>query len=429
MITNERQYRITKVQLAKLKEAAKVFDLDETAKRIGSKVLAKAELEGLKSEVDVLSAQLKEYQDLKAGLITTLEAKNLQELPSILIRARIAKGLAQGQLAEKLGIKEQQIQRYESEEYASASLRRLTEVADALELNISEVAELGQIASDDPPADQQRIDWGCFPVKEMYRRSWFENFSGSMVAAMAEAESLAEAFITKVVRRPLVSLHRKRVRSGSVLDPYALLAWECRILILAEKSVGKSTYVQGSISDEWLRNLAKESRFPDGPLRARNYLQEAGIALVIEPHLPHTHLDGAAFLHGERPVIGLTLRYDRLDNFWFVLFHELIHVSKHLRKGRVEFIFDDMEAAADEIEQEADELAGQALIPEQVWETALARYIRTKDSVKLLAEELEISPTIIAGRIQNEANNYVILNELVGQGEVRKHFPDVRFGR
>ena len=429
MITNERQYRITNAQFAKLREAAETFDLDEAIKRIGSRVLAKAELDALRSEVDVLSAQLKEYQELKAGLITTLEAKSLQELPSILIRARIAKGLSQGQLAEKLGIKEQQIQRYESEEYASASLRRLTEIAEALELNISEIAELKPKPTDDPPVNQQRIDWRCFPVKEMYRRNWFENFSGSMVAAMAEAESLAETFITRVIRRPLVSLHRKRVRSGSDMDTYALLAWECRILILADKSTGKSTYVQGSITYEWLRNLAKESRFPNGPLRARNYLQKAGIALVIEPHLPHTHLDGAAFLHGETPVIGLTLRYDRLDNFWFVLFHELIHIAKHLRKNRVEFIFDDMEAEPDELEREADELAGQALIPEQVWETALARYVRTKESVKSLAETLEISPAIIAGRIQNEANNYVILNELIGQGEVRKHFPEVRYGR
>ena len=141
MITNERQYKITKAQHAKLKKAAEEFDLNEATKRIGSKVLAKAELDALKSEVEVLSAQLQEYEALKSGAITTLKADTLQELPGILIRARIAKGLSQARLAEKLGLKEQQIQRYESEGYASASLRRLTEIADALELKISEQAE------------------------------------------------------------------------------------------------------------------------------------------------------------------------------------------------------------------------------------------------------------------------------------------------
>ena len=63
------------------------------------------------------------------------------ELPGILIRGRIARGLSQGQLAEKLRMKEQQIQRYESEGYGSARLRRLTKIAEALGLNIREVAE------------------------------------------------------------------------------------------------------------------------------------------------------------------------------------------------------------------------------------------------------------------------------------------------
>jgi HTH-type transcriptional regulator/antitoxin HigA len=246
---------------------------------------------------------------------------------------------------------------------------------------------------------------------------------------MTEAELLAKAFVTSVIDEPGVALRRQRVRSGSVVDRFALLAWECRVLNLAKKSRPKGKYRQGSLDDKWLRRLARESRFPDGPVRAKKYLAKAGISLVIEPHFPNTHLDGAAFLQGETPVVGLTLRYDRLDNFWFVLLHEVVHIIKHLRRRRVENIFDDMEAEPDELEREADELAGRGLIPSQVWETALARYVRSVDSVTSLAEKLSISPAIIAGRIRNEANNYVIFNELVGQGEVRKHFPEAGFGR
>jgi HTH-type transcriptional regulator/antitoxin HigA len=157
MITNERQYRITKAQFSRLNDAAAAFSIDEAAKRTGSRLLAKAELEALKSEVEVLAAQLKEYEGLKAGRVTTLRANSLRELPGLLIRARIARGLSQGQLAARLGLKEQQIQRYESEAYATASLRRLTEVAEALGLNVIEVAEFQQESAGQGPSSEQNV--------------------------------------------------------------------------------------------------------------------------------------------------------------------------------------------------------------------------------------------------------------------------------
>jgi ribosome-binding protein aMBF1 (putative translation factor) len=148
MITNERQYRISKAQLAKFKQAIDSFDIHEAARRTGSRLLAKAEWEALKSEEEVLSTQLQEYESLKSGAVTVLRAESLDELPNVLIRARIARGLSQRELAAALGLKEQQIQRYEAEQYASAALRRLIDIAKALNLSISEVAELGHWAKE-----------------------------------------------------------------------------------------------------------------------------------------------------------------------------------------------------------------------------------------------------------------------------------------
>jgi HTH-type transcriptional regulator / antitoxin HigA len=429
MITNDRQYRITKAQLSRLREASDTFSLSTATKRLGSEVLAKAEWEALKSEEEVLVEQVREYEALKSGAVSVLKADCLEELPSILIRARISRGLSQRQLAEKLGIKEQQIQRYESEEYASASLRRLTEIARALQLSIGEVGELRRESTDNQQTNVRDIDWRQLPIKEMYRRNWFEWFTGSQAAAMVEAESIARTFVFSALREPASALCRQRVRSGAIMDPFALLAWECRVLHLAKKSEKRYQYDSSSLTDEWFRKLAQESRFEDGPVRAKEFLEKAGILLIIEPHLTHTHLDGAAFLRGGTPIIGLTLRYDRIDNFWFVLFHELIHVVKHLRKGKTEAIFDDMEAEPDQLELEADNMAKQKLIFNQIWEKALARYVRSKDSIISLANEQQINPAIVAGRIRNEANNYVILNDMVGQGQVRKHFPEINFGK
>ncbi len=137
MITNERQYRIGKAELEKLGEEVRRFHLAEATRASGGdRVLAKAQLDALESESEVLSEQLREYEALKAGSVRNLEAASLSELPGLLIKARIALGLSQRQLAERMRLKEQQIQRYEAEDYTSASLRRLIEVSDALGLKV-----------------------------------------------------------------------------------------------------------------------------------------------------------------------------------------------------------------------------------------------------------------------------------------------------
>lgn len=430
MITNERQYRITNAQLVKLKTAIGNFDFKEATKRIKSKILAKAEIEALRSEYENLSMQLHEYETLKSGTIEILKASNLEELPSILIRARIVKGLSQRQLADAIGLKEQQIQRYEAEEYASANLRRLADVSNALSLSIIEIAEFVATSQRPIEVDKDVLAWDQFPVKEMYRRNWFKESPGSLEEARANAEELVKEFVTDSLDSPVQAFARQRVRLGGVVNWYALLAWQCRIIDLAKKK-GKevvSKYKQKAITNEWLNELAHISIEKDGPQKAVNYLQDSGIRLVIEPHLPQTHLDGAAILLSDgSPIIGMTLRFDRLDNFWFVLFHELVHIMKHLHKGDVESIFDDLDVEAEDIEKEADEQAGEVLVPEDKWNTALARYIRSEDSIKDFAQELHIHPAIVAGKVRKEANNYIILKDMVGQGGVRKLFPDVYF--
>lgn len=428
MITNERQYRITSVQLEKLKTAIDTFEIKAATERTKSKILAKAELEALRSEYENLSMQLLEYETLKSGTVEILKASNLEEVPSILIRARIAKGFSQRQLAEAIGLKEQQIQRYEAEEYSSANLQRLAEVANALGLHISEVAEFRAISQKPLDADKDDLAWDQFPVKEMYRRNWFEGFSGSLGEAVANAEELVKEFVKGSLDKPVQAAARQRVRSGGIVNRYALIAWQCRVIALAKKRSLENKYKQKTITEEWLIKLAHLSCVDDWKKRVIEYLQDAGIRLVIEFHLSNTYLDGAAFLLSDgSPVIGMTLRYDRLDNFWFVLFHELIHIIKHLHKGDIESIFDDLDAKAEDIEQEADEQAGEILVPEDKWNTALVRYLRSKDSILAFANELGIHQAIVAGKIRREANNYMILGDMVGQGEVRKLFPDVYF--
>ncbi len=432
MITNERQYRITSAQLVKLKTAIGNFDFKEATKRIKSKILAKAEIEALRSEYEVLSLQLHDYETLKSGTVEVLKASTLEDLPSILIRARIAKGLSQRQLAEALGLKEQQIQKYEAEEYASAKLQRLAEVANALNLNISEVAKFRAEPQRPLDIDENDLAWDRFPVKEMYRRNWYEGLPIpsplSLSEAVANAEELVKAFVKDSLSEPVRALSRQRVRAGSNVNRCALLAWQCRVIAVAKKEEAVNNYSRRAITGKWLNELAHLTKENYGPRKAVEYLRNSGIRFVVLPHLSQTHLDGAAFLLPKgSPIIGMTLRHDRLDNFWFVLFHELAHIIKHLRKGDIEGIFDNLNVEARDIEQEADDLAGEILVPQNKWETALARFVRSKESIIDFAKKLGIHPAIVAGKIRKEANSYTILTDMVGRGEVRKLFPDIDF--
>lgn len=422
MITNERQYRITKSRLDGLKKSLESFNFDETLKLIKSPKIVKAQFEMLKSECELLNAQIQDYEILRSGNIEILKASSLTELPSILIKARIAKGLSQKELADRMKIKEQQIQRYEAEEYASANLKRLAEVAKALGISIKEIAEFETIYQVD---SGDEFAWDQFPIKEMYKRNWFIDFSGSLSEAIQNGEQLIRDFLA--LEQPLSSAARQRVRLSANVNLYALLAWQAQVIRAADGIECKGKFNRAVMTDAWFKDLIRLSCEANGPALVVDHLLKAGIRLVFVPHLTGTHLDGAAFLLEKGPVIGMTLRYDRLDNFWFVLIHELIHLRDHLYKGEIESIFDDLDAKADEVEKEADERAGELLISEKVWTNALPRYIQNKEAIEDFAKEQAVHPAIVAGKIRRETANYTILTDLIGQGEVRKHFPSVDF--
>ena len=134
MITNERQYRITCTQARRFELA--LVEFDSTSRDGVHPLLVKAERAALESQLADLSAELEEYERLKSADVSILSIASFDELPDGLIRARIASGLSQRELGEQLGLKEQQIQRYEAERYRSASYERLREVANALSVRI-----------------------------------------------------------------------------------------------------------------------------------------------------------------------------------------------------------------------------------------------------------------------------------------------------
>jgi HTH-type transcriptional regulator/antitoxin HigA len=273
------------------------------------------------------------------------------------------------------------------------------------------------------PAEVSDLDWCRFPIKEMVKRNWFQNFSGTPSEALDRAEELLRDFLRPAGLDSLTSqaLYRQNVRMGSKMDNYTLLAWRARVLRLAlDKSLSIS-YKPGTICPDFLRELVKLSYFDEGPKLAREFFKKNGFHMIIVPHLSRTHLDGAAMsLQNGTPVVALTLRYDRIDNFWFCLCHELAHIALHF--GQFDCFIDDLDASGNELENQADEMARDALIPRDAWEKAPHNH--TEHNIRSFADKLRIHPAIVAGRIRWEKNSYRILSRMVGHKGIRKMFPE-----
>lgn len=270
------------------------------------------------------------------------------------------------------------------------------------------------------------VEWGAFPLREMVRRKW-------ITATTREIEKDPERVVARYFA-PLNSLRigavlyrrSELIRSARSMDKYSLMAWTARIQICAREIEHLQSY-KGGINKAFMRELAHLSVSENGPTLAVEMLKAVGVALVIEPHLPGTYLDGAAIVVDEEfPVVGMTLRHDRLDNFWFTIMHELSHIALHLESGYDSFVDDlDFGEKLDPREDEADRLARDVLISNEDWEKSAACKLKSEEAAQHLAKKVGIHPAIVAGRMRYEFKNYRILGQLVGRGEVRKHFNDV----
>lgn len=266
-------------------------------------------------------------------------------------------------------------------------------------------------AGSDEPYDPAR-----FPTKELLNRGWFRD---------APVESIGQTIVSlldsfggdEFLIAARTSAH---VRSGREMDTHALMAWTAWAIHEAESASPAKEFKPNDVDESLLNRVAKLSAADSGPLDARDFLGRHGIALVTAEHLPKTYLDGA-LIYGSFPIIALTLRHDRLDSFWFTLLHELAHLLQACRASRSESFFDDLEVESrDELELEADAIAGETLVPESDWLASPASKLRSPEAVLHLASRLGVHPAIVAGRIRHDSGDYRKLSRMVGQGQVRR---------
>jgi Zn-dependent peptidase ImmA (M78 family) len=128
---------------------------------------------------------------------------------------------------------------------------------------------------------------------------------------------------------------------------------------------------------------------------------EAGVAVVFVKELPGTHVSGAAYwMSKEKVILMLSLRYKWEDIFWFTFFHEAGHIILH---GKDQLIIDGGDLSGDQLEDEANTFAANFLIPPVKYRTFIMSYGQPDERViRSFAEELQITPGIIVGRMQKE---------------------------
>lgn len=297
--------------------------------------------------------------------------------------------------------------------------RWLLRIADNDDCEITSVGGAAFELQDDHSTNPE-IDWSRFPVKEMIKRGWITRKE----AIRPELFDLVPGW-----DRLCPLFRRTWIRCNKQVDSYSLAAWTARVVLNSQQDFPKGRFRPGRIDLAVMTEIAKLSVSELGLRQVRERLSEYGVTLVVEPHLPKTYLDGAALLFPrDVAIIGLTLRHDRIDNFWYALMHELAHLALHVGKDQHAHFFDDFDAndKIDPREMEADELASEALIPKVAWDASPAKMLPSKEAAELLATELDIHPAIVAGRMRYE-RSYKFLSSLVGNGGIRCQFPNIHW--
>jgi HTH-type transcriptional regulator/antitoxin HigA len=277
------------------------------------------------------------------------------------------------------------------------------------------------------PETPEETEWSKFPLAEMAKLGWikkscnFKDYAEEVMRDLMERAGGMDVLPTALYRK------NDGARRNAKMNPYALQAWCYQLLAQAREMTLPGVYQEGGVTQAIAREMVGLSWSQTGPKLAQEFLGKYGIPVIYLPHLPRTHLDGAALMLPDgTPVIGLTLRYDRLDNFWFCLCHELAHVVLHLHKGMKDGFVDDLTLGeveggeGDARELEADAWAQEVLIPAEEWEESSILEQPTLAIVTEFAHRLGIHPAIVAGRVRRELQNYRLLTHYVGIGEVKK---------
>ena len=344
MIKNERQYRITRAQAERFSQVLRDLQGQGSELTEVHPLLLQAKEDALRSQLGDLEADLREYEALKAGHFEFDQLRTVAEIPTMLIKARIAKGLSQRELADLLGLKEQQIQRYEASGYESASFARIKSVVDALGLDVdNSLLKIGEELS--LPVLVNRVSMVGLPAEFVRkrlvpRRLWSPGTetkgADRTVPYIAIAEAIGKIFQWSPTQllgdgnlelEPALGNVRFKIAANANparVSAYAVYAHYLSLLV-AQTCFSHPVRPIPTDPHELRASIELDSS-PSSLEVAVNYVWDLGVPVLPldDPGAFH----GACFRENGRNVIVLKQRSSSESRWTHDLFHELWHAGQ-----------------------------------------------------------------------------------------------------
>jgi len=247
------------------------------------------------------------------------------------------------------------------------------------------------------------------PKSELMERGW--------ISSKDDISSLTDLF-KDIHSNEINTLYRKSDSANNYLSSM----WLSKVKSYAQASFSSGQVSEFSgLSKKDLKEIAKLSSELKNINKLPDLLAKKGVVLIYCKSLPGMKVDGAVFkLSSGCPAIGMSLRYSRLDYFWFTLLHELAHVALHLDTLE-QPIVDDLDLNADsEIEIAANRLAKQSFVERHMWRNCEPKYDKSSEAINKFAKKIGIHPSIVAGMLRREFGNYAAYSSIVNEHDVRE---------
>lgn len=350
-------------------------------------------------------------------------ASMLKEIPhpGEFIRDELeARGWAQRDLAYILGVREQAInpimsgKRGISPDMARA-LSKAFGISAEYFLNLQKAYELSVSHEADPAIERRAKLQSVFPIREMIKRAWFEE---TQDISLLEAQLMRFFRTNSLDQVPGFAHNAKKVESYTEEPTYLQWAWLFRV-----RQIAAQTVVPKYSESKLKKSLAEFERFLIDPEEIRHVprlLTESGVRFVVVETLPKANIDGVCFwLDKQSPVIGMTCRHDRIDNFWFVLRHECEHLlNKDGQESPLspDIVDVDLDPTADDLPAEelrANRAASQFCADQDALDSFLIRkypYMAERDTLGL-ARRLQRHPGIVVGQLQFKMDRQYKVNK------------------
>lgn len=246
--------------------------------------------------------------------------------------------------------------------------------------------------------------YALLPVRELVRRKWLPTTKSTDELEQAVCDFLGVKEASEAYKMAV----NFRCSSRKEPDVPSKLAWIKRVEQLAKKQKSHPFNPEKLIED--LPKILSSSEEIANISNLPEILSNYGIHFILVPQLPKTYIDGAAFYIGNSPVIALSLRYDRIDSFWFNLCHEISHILYGHRQSYLDVNLNDYEtegkeAISSDEENEANERARNWLIDPRAYQQFLravkGQYF-SRQAITDFAKAQHRHPGIILGRLQND---------------------------